>query len=98
MATASVATQRTGIIALTTTITENSITIEGGVPAALYVYLDDSNDGTFSYPASNSGAVNLPKQTWVEVWRREGRGGDGPCTVYFAAGAATPNLNYRVTS
>lgn len=99
MATASVGTQTTGIVALTTTIADNSITIQGGVPVALYVYLDDAtNDGTFSYPASTSGAVKLPKQVWVEVWRREARGGDGPCTVYFASGAATPNLHYRVTS
>ena len=99
MATASVSSQRTGIIALTTTIADNSITIQGGGPVALYVYLDDAtNDGTFSYPASDTGAVKLQKQQWTEVWRREGRGGDGPCTIYFAAGAGTPNLQFRVTS
>lgn len=99
MATATAATQRTGVIALSTTIADNHITIQGGGPVALYVYLDDAtNDGTFSYPASDTGAVKLQKQTWTEVWRRESRGGDGSCTIYFASGAATPNLHFRVTS
>lgn len=99
MATASVATQRTGVIAISDTIADNYITLQGGTPMALYVYLDHGSAGSFSYPAADSGAVPLPSATWVEVWRREGRGGDGPCTVYFASpSGSTPDLHYRVTS
>lgn len=92
MATASVSTQQTGSIALTTTIAENYITLQGSV-VALHVYLTDSAAGTFAFPAADSTAVPLPNSTWVEVWKRETRSG-GPVTIYFAAASGTPTLSF----
>jgi len=95
MPTATVTAAKTGTVStVTATIANNSITIADGM-RSLNVYLTGSNDGTFSI-ADATGAVFLPKTTWVEVFRRETPKNTGAKTVYFAVSTGTTNLQYRV--
>ena len=95
MPTVTTGAEATGTLStITATIANNSITIPAGA-TSLNVYLEGSNDGTFSIGVS-TGAVFLPKTTWVEVFRRETPNNTGAKTVFFAVSSGTTNLMFRV--
>lgn len=97
MANTTVALEGTGTIAISATASENYITLEGRA-VSLNVRLGDTNDGTFGIGSSSAGAlVTLPKEVWIEVYRRDTTGNTGAKTIYFAADSGTPDLEYRVT-
>ena len=95
MPTVTTGAEATGTLStITSTIADNSIEIPAEA-TSLNVYLEGSNDGTFSI-GNALGAVFLPKTTWVEVFRRETPQNTGAKTVYFAVSTGTTNLQYRV--
>ncbi len=95
MPTATVTAAKTGTVStVTATIANNSITIADGM-RSLNVYLTGSNDGTFSI-ADATGAVFLPKTTWVEVYSRDPSVTTGAVTVFFAVSTGTTDLMFRV--
>lgn len=95
MPTVSTGAEETGTLStITATIANNSIEIPSEA-TSLNVYLEGSNDGTFSI-GNALGAVFLPKTTWVEVFRRETAKNTGAKVVFFAVSTGTTNLQYRV--
>jgi len=95
MPTVTTGAEATGTLStITSTIADNSIEIPAEA-TSLNVYLEGSNDGTFSI-GDALGAVFLPKTTWVEVFRRETPQNTGAKTVFFAVSTGTTNLQYRV--
>ena len=95
MPSATVNSAGTGTVSsITATIADNHITIGDGM-TSLNVYLTGGNDGTFSIGVS-TGAVFLPKTTWVEVFSRDPAKSTGEAKVFFAVASGTTNLQYRV--
>ena len=95
MPTATINAAGTGTVSsITATIANNSITIGDGM-TSLNVFLTGSNDGTFSITTS-TGAVFLPKTTWVEVFTRNPDKSTGQATIFFAVSTGTADLQYRV--
>jgi len=77
---------------LTATASANSITVSNC--RFLFAYIDDAtNDGTFGRDSADQ--APLPKQTWVEVWRRTDMGSEGTITMFFASTSGTPTLYFR---